>query len=292
MSYLFQNREKSPANHYIFSIVITLSAYLLIGQIPLFIAYAFAEHQTLDLIQTLQDNYGLNVTFILIMIPLVAAFLGLFLSIKLLHKWKFRSVFTGRSKIDFKRIIVSFFLWMLISMGIFLYGFNDKVVWNLNWSAFIPLFFLGCIIVPIQCAAEEVFFRGYLPQWLGEKINKVWVIVFISGTLFGLLHAANPEVSKLGNSALIYYIWSGFFLGILAVYDDGLELPLGYHIANNLFATLIVTTDWQAFRTDALFIDTNPPSFTVEMMTLLIMGQAVFMLSVHLIFNKKNVKLV
>lgn len=288
MSYIFPKRENAHPSHYILTLVITISAYVLIGQIPLFVAYTMAENQTLNPIQTLQDNYGLNVTFVLIMIPLVAAFFGLFASVKFIHRWEFVSVFTGRSAIDFKRVSLAFLLWFGISFLIFCYGFNDQVHWNLNLSKFIPLVILSILIIPIQCAAEELFFRGYLMQWLGVKISKVWIIVLISGALFGLLHAANPEVIQLGNSALIYYVWSGFFLGILAVYDDGLELPLGYHIANNLFAALIVTTDWQAFRTDALFVDKNPPSFTLEMMVLLLIGQAFFFLVIQKVFKKKR----
>jgi hypothetical protein len=38
-----------------------------------------------------------------------------------------------------------------------------------------------------------------------------------------------------------------------------MELAIGYHAANNLFAALMITTDWQVFQTDAVFIDTTPP---------------------------------
>ncbi|HZJ21353.1 MAG TPA: CPBP family intramembrane glutamate endopeptidase, partial [Pricia sp.] len=35
--------------------------------------------------------------------------------------------------------------------------------------------------------------------------------------------------------------------------DDGLELALGFHLGNNLLAALLVTSDWSALQTDALF---------------------------------------
>ena len=47
--------------------------------------------------------------------------------------------------------------------------------------------------------------------------------------------------------------------------DEGTELSLGLHAANNIFAAFLVTTDWMVFQTDALFIDTSEPSVTWEM---------------------------
>ena len=58
---------------------------------------------------------------------------------------------------------------------------------------------------------------------------------------------------------LIYYVVSGVFLGALVLYDNGLELSIGYHAANNIFAALMVSNDWQVFQTNALYINTSPP---------------------------------
>ena len=43
----------------------------------------------------------------------------------------------------------------------------------------------------------------------------------------------NPEVEKLGYLILVYYIGSGLFLGIITLMDEGIELALGFHFANN-----------------------------------------------------------
>ena len=84
------------------------------------------------------------------------------------------------------------------------------------------------------------------------------MLVFTS-LLFGLLHIFNPEVQKLGYGILIFYIGTGFFLGIITLMDDGLELALGFHAANNLTAALLVTADWTAFQTDSLYRDISDP---------------------------------
>ena len=74
------------------------------------------------------------------------------------------------------------------------------------------------------------------------------------------MHIANPEVDKLGNIIMIYYIGTGFFLGILTLMDDGMELALGFHAANNLFTALLVTADWTAFQTHSVYKSIADPA--------------------------------
>lgn len=58
---------------------------------------------------------------------------------------------------------------------------------------------------------------------------------------------------------MVYYIGTGFFLGILTLMDEGLELALGFHAANNLITALLVTADWTAFQTHSVFKDVSDP---------------------------------
>lgn len=284
-----QQNKKSTIGKHVATIAIVLACYVLIGQIPLLIAYVNAGNLSPDLFKVLQETYGLNVTFVLVMLPLIFALFGMLIAFKYILKWNVREVFTARKKVDFKRIAFGFLVWFSISFIILWIGLNDQFAWNLKWDKFLPLLGLSFLLIPLQCASEELFFRGYLMQLIGLQKNKPWHAVVFTSTLFGVLHIANPEIAALGTIALIYYIWTGFFLGILTVLDDGLELPLGYHIANNLFAALIVTTDWQAFQTDALLIDKNPPAFTLEIMAYLLAGQAIFVFVFYRIYKWRGV---
>ncbi|MDC1186818.1 hypothetical protein N8079_03230 [Crocinitomicaceae bacterium] len=65
--------------------------------------------------------------------------------------------------------------------------------------------------------------------------------------------------------------------------DNGLELTIGYHFANNIFAAIVLTTNWQAFQTDALFMDTTPPVLGWEIFLSLFLFQPLF----FFYFNKK-----
>ena len=97
-------------------------------------------------------------------------------------------------------------------------------------------------------------------QGLGVLAKNRWFPLLVTSVVFGLLHGANPEVDKLGNQIMIFYIGTGLLFGITTLMDEGTEIALGMHAANNIIAALFVTTDWMAFQTAALYIDTSEPS--------------------------------
>ena len=53
--------------------------------------------------------------------------------------------------------------------------------------------------------------------------------------------------------------------------DEGLELALGFHAANNLVTALLVTASWTAFQTESLLIDNSEPSLGVELILTLLL---------------------
>ncbi len=57
----------------------------------------------------------------------------------------------------------------------------------------------------------------------------------------------------MGFLVMIFYIGTGLLLGIMTLMDEGLELALGFHLGNNLIASLLITSDWSVLQTDAIF---------------------------------------
>ena len=51
--------------------------------------------------------------------------------------------------------------------------------------------------------------------------------------------------------ALPQYILMGLILGFVAVKDDGMELSLGLHMANNIIAAITITSDSSTLQTHA-----------------------------------------
>jgi len=196
------------------------------------------------------------------LISFAVALLVLFLILKPLHKHTIKLITTAREKVDWKRIMFAFFFWGIITTVITLidyYTNPDSYVNNFELKRFAILAIIAIILVPIQTSAEEYIFRGYLMQGFGKLAKNRWFPLIMTSVIFGMLHVFNPEVETLGYSIMVYYIGTGLFLGIITLMDDGLELALGFHAANNLFTALLVTADWTVFQTHSILKDVSEP---------------------------------
>lgn len=217
-------------------------------------------HQTIEMI-------GVNGTFVALILPLS---LGLFLVwfwTKFIQNISIRELTTSRKKVDWKRIFFSFFLWggitSLMIVGAY-YATPENFVWNFDANKFYIFLALAIVLIPLQTSFEEYLFRGHIMQGLGLATNSRLIPLLVSSFLFGIMHAANPEVDKVGWIIMVYYIGTGLFLGIITLMDEGLELAIGFHAANNLISALLVTADWTAFQTHSFFKDISEPSAGFE----------------------------
>ena len=83
---------------------------------------------------------------------------------------------------------------------------------------------------PLQAAAEEYFFRGYLMQALGSIVPSPWFGVGTSALVFAIFHGVqNPAlfVDRFG---------FGLLAGTLVLVTGGLEAGIAAHVVNNIFA--------------------------------------------------------
>jgi membrane protease YdiL (CAAX protease family) len=209
------------------------------------------------------DTVGLNVFFILAIGPLVAGFFIILGWVYLVHGQSLTSLTTSRKKVDWKRVLFAFLLWggitALMIVGDIVMSPEDYL-YIFKPIPFLILVVMAVILVPLQTSFEEYMFRGHLMQGLGIMAKNRWVPLISTSILFGIMHAANPEVGKMGYGIMVFYIGTGFFLGILTLMDEGLELALGFHAANNLTAALLVTADWTAFQTNSIYKDVSEPT--------------------------------
>lgn len=247
---------------------IIIIVFVIIGQIP-FTAAAMleAKNQGLSIFEmnesTLMSVLEPNLNLFLMLLSFAFGLLGIFLVSKYLHKLSLTHLTTARKKIDWKRFWTIFFGWGILSSGLVLldyYMTPESYVWNFDLNNFLVLSVIAIALVPLQTSCEEYLFRGYLMQGIGIAAKNRWVPLIVTSVIFGMLHIANPEVEKLGYVIMIYYIGTGLFLGIMTLMDDGLELALGFHAANNLFTALLVTADWTAFQTYSILKDTSDPT--------------------------------
>ena len=204
---------------------------------------------------------GKNRLFLWMMLPFSFIFVTLLICLTKIHQLPFLKIFTSRDAFDWKRFFVSFSLWSLMVVAVtaleLMLNADFEIIFNAQ--KFMTLFFLSIILLPIQTSTEELIFRGYVLQGVNKRTGNAILSVVISGLMFGMMHISNPEIAKMGYHILIYYVAVGIVLGFIVYFDSGLELTLGFHAANNLITALLITSDWQAFQTDAIIKDNNPP---------------------------------
>ncbi|WP_350274587.1 type II CAAX endopeptidase family protein [Kribbella sp. HUAS MG21] len=84
---------------------------------------------------------------------------------------------------------------------------------------------------PIQAAAEEYYFRGYLLQAVGSFLKGSTVAVLVTAVLFTAAHGVWPWESP---ALFVDRLAFGLVGGLLAVRTGGLEASIAAHAANNV----------------------------------------------------------
>ena len=210
-----------------------------------------------------------NTTLFFVLFSFFVGLIAMFVVIRYFHQQDIREVTTSRPRVDWKRILGMFTIMFLVLCAVTLadyYSNPENYVWNFSWTPFIFLCLIAIPLIPIQSSLEEYLFRGYLMQGFGVLAKNRWFPLLMTSVIFGLLHMFNPEVEKLGPMIMVYYIGTGLFLGIMTLMDEGMELALGFHAANNLATALLVTADWTALQTHSVLKDISEPSAGMDIL--------------------------
>jgi len=254
-----------------------------------FIMYFMMSKEELDKVYQTMSEIPNNLSLLLNLLPFVFLLAMLFFLVRVLHKRSILSLTTSRKYVDYKRILFSFGLIILMTIGAFAVSYSmdsSAILWNFNPLKFTVLFLISILLFPFQIGFEEYLFRGYLMQQVGIIAKNRWFPLLVTSVMFGLFHSANPEVAKMGFGVMVFYIGTGFFLGIMTLMDESLELALGFHLGNNLMAALLITSDFSAIHTDAVFKYSGVEK-PVDMLNEMIVSIAIVYPIILFIFAKK-----
>lgn len=249
---------------YIGGTLMTLGGFF-IGQFPLgllVMVVASLQGISSDKLSdpAIMDNLAVdkNLIFFFSLLAFVIGDFTLWLVNKYLHKRTFISLITPLMKVDWKKILLAFAIYFLLTAiveGIGYYLNPDNYIFQLQWNKFIPLLFLTVIVMPFQTSFEELLFRGYLYQGIGLVFKNAIPSVIITSLLFALMHTWNPEVTKFGFWTMFpFYFGFGLMLGFIVMTEKSLEISLAVHAANNMFSALFLTFKGGALQTDAVFL--------------------------------------
>jgi membrane protease YdiL (CAAX protease family) len=220
-----------------------------------------------------------NLTLFLMLLSFAIGLVAVVIIVKYLHKQPFTTLTTSRKRTDWGRIWFAFGLISIVTIVLTLIDYftnPDDYIVQFQWGPFLILAVISVVMIPLQTSFEEYLFRGYLMQGLGTIAKNRWVPLVVTSVVFGGLHFFNPEVEKLGNIIMVYYIGTGFLLGIITLMDEGMELALGFHAGNNLIAALLVTADWTVFQTNSIFKDISNPTAGVDVLVPVLVMYPIF----------------
>ncbi len=266
---MFVEQGIKPENRFwkyiVGSLILVLASF--IGQLPLIIGIFYETFLNGKAYPTsnmaVMNFFDSNVMLFLMLLSFVFIMLGIIMVVRNLHSQTMLSVTTSRKNMDWSRVGFAFVIWSLFTVVVTLlsyyYSPTDFVL-NFKPIPFAILLIIGVLLIPIQTSSEEYIFRGYLMQGFANLARNKWFPLLMTSIIFGGMHIFNPEVSKIGYIILVYYIGTGLLLGIITLMDEGMELALGFHAANNLVGALLISSDWSAFQTNSIFKDISEPS--------------------------------
>lgn len=260
---------------YVLSLLIIFIATQ-IGSLPL-VGYIFLEAPQALLSGDISSVTSTNLGLALMLLSFVVGFFAIFFCVKYIHGKRALDIVTSRPKIDWNRFFFGAGIWAILSIITFALTFltedNPDLIFRFEPSKFFVMLAVALLMFPFQTSFEELVFRGYLMQWSYLLFKNKWAAIVLTGVIFGLMHSANPEVKDFGMLlAMPQYILMGLLLGYIAVQDNGLELSLGIHAANNILSAITITSPSSTLQTHALFIDPTPSASGWDSVFILISG--------------------
>jgi uncharacterized protein len=162
----------------------------------------------------------------------IAVFIPISLVLVLVvHHARTRWLFSVLPGIRWRYLLVCLGTSVLVFVGIQValeaYASSGRVAPQADFWGFLAVIVLTS---PLQAAAEEIFFRGYLMQALGSVMARPWFGVVTSAVVFALLHGSQNLALFVNRLAF------GLLAGVVVWRVGGLEAGIAAHVANNLVA--------------------------------------------------------
>lgn len=198
---------------------------------------------------------------VLMLVPFLVVFIAYALLIKPLNERSFLQTISGAGSFRWNRCVAGALFWAAIS-ALYLAAYiglepeNFRI--NNTGSSLITLIVVTIVLIPFQAGSEEILLRGYLMQGFYRLLPRKWFTLIMTSALFGLLHSLNPEVKDFGFLVMMpHYILIGLVFGIATILDDGAEIAIGAHTANNIFLSVMLTHKSSALQTPAIYEQIN-----------------------------------
>ncbi|MEB4592582.1 CPBP family intramembrane glutamic endopeptidase [Candidatus Thiothrix sp. Deng01] len=247
---------------YLVSIVLIAFFWQVIGALPLMLLIVMVQSDSdpstnVDLgnlrfegVDSIWPYLGINFT-------ILGMLLGLYFAVRFVHQRYLRTVVTPLEQIDWRRVLQGFVVFFtLIALATLVEAMFKPGEYQVTFDARQFLLFLpvALVVTPLQAAAEELLFRGYIMQGLGRLTSNKAIPIVGSSLLFMAAHLTNPEMAEDAYLVPLLYFLLALFLAFITVKSNSLELAIGVHAANNLFAVLIMDYEDSALPAPSIFM--------------------------------------
>lgn len=202
-------------------------------------------------------GWDMTLIFALIMCQFVIGLAAIWLTEVMILSKKLRWVFTGFKRFRWGRMLKAMAIWIgfMAVYQVITYLIDPSTITvTVQLERFFVFLPIALIMVPLQSAFEEVAIRGQLMQGLIRLApRQPYLPLFLTSLIFALLHFMNNEVQEYGAWLMMaHYFTFGLVLGAFALIDEGLEMSIGIHAANNIFSLCLVSYPGSSIETPAL----------------------------------------
>ncbi len=126
-----------------------------------------------------------------------------------------------------------FALAFAIGMSSMIFGFNDQAKISEKVNSLPLIVVVGAVLLaPI---AEELFFRGFLVNWITDLTKISWIGIIVSGLVFGMLHFGYSSVVEVVGASMI-----GILLGVVFRSSGSLVPCIAIHMIYNLLSVAMM----------------------------------------------------
>ncbi|MEM6664498.1 MAG: CPBP family intramembrane glutamic endopeptidase [Pseudomonadota bacterium] len=184
---------------------------------------------------------GTPLTIVLILATFGGIWLGVWLAMVAIHDQSFRTILAPDKRVHVRDLLlgiglaVAFFLPSLVAALVLAEPYRTELTIG-TWAVWlIPI----VLLVFVQAGSEELIFRGYLLQQLGQISRHPAVWAGVPAVGFGLLHLFNlPGIGGVYYAAVTTLM--GFSFAVLVWRSGNLWSAIGLHLGNNLLGIAFI----------------------------------------------------
>jgi uncharacterized protein len=143
-----------------------------------------------------------------------------------------------------------------------------------GWSSFLGVAVVALVLTPVQVAAEEYLFRGWIVQTFGAVVRSPWPGVAVSAVLFALVHDG-ATASAWGFADLVLF---AVVLSVVTLRTGGLEAALALHLVHNAVCW-VASAAYGATDSVTDYTEVGGGVFVVSMLATVVYATAVLTLA-------------